>query len=79
MKCGGKIFKFSNTATYTLMNNIEFNASEWENLLGEEDWIPINSNEEFEGVFEGNGKKIKITNLDDSIKIYSTSNNYAYL
>ena len=76
---GGKIFKFSNTATYTLMNNISFSAIEWEDLLNEEDWVPINSNEEFEGNFEGNGKKITVTNLDNSVSIYSTYNNYEYM
>lgn len=62
------------------MNDINFSAADWEGLLGEgEDWIPINSNEEFEGMFEGNGKKITVTNLDNSIIVYSTANNYSYV
>jgi hypothetical protein len=62
------------------MNNLEFDCEDFQDILGEgNDWIPINSNEDFEGIFEGNGKKITVTNLDDSTFIYSTANNYAYV
>jgi len=68
------------TATYALMNDLEFDVNESEvyDILGGNDWIPINNNDEFkEGYFEGNGYTITVTGLNGEVIIYSALNNYS--
>lgn len=56
-------------ATYALMNDLEIDAST--------SWIPINSNENFKGYFEGNGHTITVTDTNGEVAIYSALNNYS--
>lgn len=79
MKPDGKIFTFSKAATYTLMNDLEFDVHDWEDILGENlEWIPVESIEDFTGTFEGNGHEIKVTNINNYEIVYPNSNGYAY-
>lgn len=74
----GKIYTFSNNASYILEDNLEFTAEEM-NL--ENDWIPIGNRteEDFNVNFEGNGHTITVTNLDGTKHIYSEKNSYGGL
>lgn len=74
----GKIYVFSNNASYILEDNLEFTAEEM-NL--ENDWIPIGNRteEDFNVNFEGNGHTITVTNLDGTKHVYSEKNSYGGL
>lgn len=72
----GKYYKMQYSATYALMNNLEFDVDE---CNGGNDWIPINNREEFTGYFEGNGYIIKVTDSKDNVKTYSGVNYYSNL
>ena len=64
----GKIYTFSNIATYLLKNDIEFDSEEQEL---EEDWIPIDKNIKFKGNFDWNGHKVIVTKLNDTKVTYN--------
>lgn len=83
----GKIYTFSKSVTYILMNNLKFDSDDWQELLREDeedkDWIPIgyqiaNEPSWSDTNFEGNSHTITVTNLDNSVSVYSESNNYSY-
>lgn len=65
MKQDGKIFTFSTDATYTLMNNLEFDVDDF----GE--WIKPSEDPNFTGNFYWQGHTITVTQSDESITIYS--------
>lgn len=73
----GKYYTFTNTSSYILKNDLEFNAVD----LGlATDWVPLGSNNStFEGNFEGNGHTIEVTNLDGTKDIYTEDNLYGEL
>ncbi len=85
----GKIYRFSKDATYILMNDLEFNTSEWKELIGTDEegnpkeWVPIgeivkNKTDEFIGNFEGNGHNIVVTDLNNKIHQCNSNNEYYY-
>lgn len=69
------------SATYALMEDLEFDVSSEEvsAILGGNDWTPINNNLSFKGYFEGNGHTIEVKNKAGEIEIYSGLNNYALI
>lgn len=70
----GKIYTFSNDASYLLASDLEFSSTE-------DDWIPIGNIEKngFTGYFNGNGHTITVTDLDGTTHIYSDKNSYGGL
>lgn len=74
----GKIYYFNDDSSYILMNDLTFNASDWESVLGEnKDWMPIGDNAEFNGTFYGNGRTITVTKIGGTTEIYSEENEYS--
>lgn len=65
----GKFYNFTNdeNAVYVLMNDIEFIA---EDLELQSDWIPIDENEDFLGIFDWNGYTVEATKLNGITKLY---------
>lgn len=74
-----KYCKMTWTATYALMEDLEFDVSSEEvsDILGGNNWIPLNSNEAFKGYFEGNGHTIAVTDKNGEVTVYSTLNKYS--
>lgn len=65
LEIDGKVYTFSADVAYVLMNDIEFDTDDYTDVLGEDtDWTPIGLTDY---KFEGNGNKIKITKLNDTI------------
>lgn len=64
-----KYCKMTWDATYALMNDLEIDTSI--------SWIPINSNENFKGFFEGNGHTITIIDTSGENIVYSELNDYS--
>lgn len=63
-----KIYTFSDKSSYILMNNLEFDADDWQHVLGENtDWTPI---EETNLDFEWNGHRITVIKLNGTIINY---------
>ncbi len=85
----GKIYTFSKDANYILMNDLEFSAEDWTDLIGVDedgnpiDWVPIgevikDDIDGFTGNFEGNGYKITVTDLEGVTHECNSENEYYY-
>lgn len=88
-QANGKFYKFSKTANYVLMNDLEFKTSEWTDLIGKDEqgnlkeWVAIGEVVKkgingFTGNFEGNGHKILVTDLSNKLHECNESNEYYY-
>ena len=73
IKINGKVYTFSSSAIYVLMDDLTFSASAYSTLLSNEDWTPIGDTDY---KFEGNGHTITVTKRDSTVKEYNYENEY---
>lgn len=71
----GKVYTFTGSATYVLMEDLVFDVDNYTSILGTNtDWTPI-GNTTYN--FEGNGHTITVTHLNNSTFVYNESNAYS--
>lgn len=68
---GGRIYSFSEEATYVLMNDLEFESDDWTPIWDMLQWEWING-------FEGNGKTITVTSAEWGTYEFNEGNEYRY-